>query len=135
MPPRSRVGTADRPFGCPDDVVLELPRPISVNKSRRNYPAGDGLVAKWVEQAHKHVLAGGGMKRLAALSGRFEAILIIDEELNDIDLDNSPKHVIDYARLLKLIVNDNKKHMRRVTIEWGKAPTGCKLILRPVEAA
>jgi hypothetical protein len=41
---------------------------------------------------------------------------------------------VDYARALGLITDDSPKYMRRVVIEWGHAPHGCRLILRAWEA-
>ncbi len=72
------------------------------------------------------------MRKLAKMSDKFEATLVIDENLNNLDLDNAAKAVIDYARRIGLIINDDKKHMRRVVIEWGHAPHGCRLTLRSV---
>ena len=132
--PAPRIDTSDRPFGLPADTVLYLPPPPSVNRTRRMDGAGYAVLAKWEQLADKEILARGGMRKLPRIPGRFEATLVIDEHLNNIDLDNGIKAVIDYARRLELIVDDDKRHMRRVTIEWGHAPTGCRLILRPVEA-
>lgn len=87
----------------------------------------------WVQAADMAVLARGGMRHIPKLPGRFEATLVLDEHLNNLDLDNAIKAVIDYARRLKIVIDDNKKFMRKVTIEWGHAPHGCRLILRSVE--
>ena len=75
------------------------------------------------------VLARGRLPR--PLPGLFEAIVVMPES-SRLDLDNGVKAVIDYARRLGLIIDDSKKFMRRVTIEWGHAPRGCRLILRSI---
>jgi Holliday junction resolvase RusA-like endonuclease len=126
------ISFADPPFACPPDTVLYLPPPPSVNKTRRVDHAYMRHHHRWIEQADLHILESGGMRKLAKMPDRFEATIVIDENLNNLDLDNAAKAVIDYARRIGLIINDDKKHMRRVTIEWGHAPHGCRLILRPV---
>lgn len=120
---------------APIETVLSLPPPISVNKLRRFDPQQEKLYKAWVSECHGLVYQAGGLKRFRRITGKFEARLIIDEHLNRLDLDNAAKVVIDYARRLGLIVNDDKKHMRRVVIEWGHAPRGCRLILREIKEA
>lgn len=126
------VDTSDVPFACPPDTVLYLPPPPSVNKTRRVDFAFARQHKRWIEAADSEILAAGGMRRFPKIPGRFEATLVIDENLNNLDLDNAAKAVIDYARRVGLIIDDSKKYMRRVTIEWGHAPHGCRLILKPV---
>ena len=46
--------------------------------------------------------------------GRFEATLILDEHTCNLDLDNACKAVIDYARRLGLIVDDETGEL----VEW-----------------
>lgn len=129
----ARVDTSAPPFLPTLDTVLYLPPPPSVNRTRKIDYVAAGQHKKWIEQADKHILEAGGLRKFARISGKFEATLVLDEHLNHLDLDNAAKAVIDYARRINLIVNDDKKHMRKVTIEWGRAPHGCRLILRPVE--
>lgn len=123
---------ADPPFACPPDTILYLPPPPSVNKTRRVDYASARVKKRWFEAADAEILAAGGLKRFARMPGKFEITIILDEKLNRIDLDNGAKILIDYCRRLQLIINDNKQYMRRVVIEWGHAPHGCRLILRPV---
>jgi hypothetical protein len=40
------------------------------------------------------------------------------------------KAAIDYLRRVGLIHNDDKRYLRRLVVEWGDAPEGCRLILR-----
>lgn len=124
--------TLDPPFLAPLECVLDLPVPPSVNTTRRFNGAGVRKLAKWKEHAGMRVMAGGGLRRLTKMPGKFEAILTLDEDTCRLDLDNAAKHAIDFARTLGLVQNDDKRFMRRVTIEWGKVPGGCRLILRSV---
>ena len=132
FPAKDRSTFIDPPFAVPPDTVLYLPPPPSVNKMRRVDRAFHKQLQRWIEQADKHILEAGGMHKFKRMPGPFEATLIIDEHLNNLDLDNSAKAVIDYARRVGLIIDDCKKYMRKVTIEWGHAPHGCRLILRAV---
>ena len=122
----------ERPFAPPIETTLDLPCPLSVNRTRKINPAVLKEIERWIENSDKEILAAGGMRKFAKMPGAFEAILILDESLNELDLDNAPKIVIDYARRLGLVRNDSKKFMRRVVIEWGDAPRGCRLILRSI---
>ena len=122
----------DRPFAPPIENILDLPPPPSVNRTRRVDWAGSNKVRDWCKAADGEIYAAGGMRKFVHLSGQFEATLILDETLNSIDLDNGIKAVIDYARRIGLVVDDSPKFMRRVIIEWGRAPSGCRLILRSI---
>lgn len=122
----------DVPFKPPLECVLDLPAPPSVNRTRRLDSKGAGLVLRWVEQCDARIFASGGMKMYRRVPRRFEATIIFDESLVNLDLDNGVKAVIDYVRRVGLITDDSKKYMRRLVIEWGEAPHGCRLILREV---
>lgn len=126
------VATIDRPFAPPIEAVLYLPAPPSVNKTRKVHWLGHQRLKKWQGRADMSIMANGGMRHIPRLPGRFEAIITLDENLSKLDLDNAAKALIDYARRLGVIIDDNKKYMRRVTIEWGHAPHGCRLTLRSV---
>lgn len=130
--PFSPPDTLDPPFAAPIEAVLYLPPPPSVNRTRKIDWRGAAAHQRWIKAADMFVLAHGGMRALARLPGRFEAILTIDEHLNNLDLDNAIKAVIDYARRIELVIDDSKKFMRKVTIEWGHAPHGCRLTLRSI---
>lgn len=78
------------------------------------------------------MLAWAGGKKPMLIPGQFEARIILPDTMDGADLDNTPKRVIDYAKRLGLIVDDSPKYMRRVIIEFGDAPDGCRLILTPL---
>lgn len=128
------LAPVDLPFLPPPDTVLDLPAPLSVNKTRKIDYAAMPAVKAWRENARKLLLvAWAGGKKPKKITGAFEAMLILSDESN-IDLDNGIKQLLDYAKRLELIVDDSKKYFRRLTIEWGAAPEGCRLILRPMDA-
>lgn len=126
------VMAVDRPFAPPLETVVDMPPPPSVNLTRRTHGPGARLLAQWRHQAGMRVLVDGGTKRLTKMPDRFEATIILCERRCKCDLDNAVKAVIDYAKILELILDDSPRYMRRVTVEWGDAPQGARLILRSV---
>lgn len=135
FPNPDRASFIDRPFACPPDIEIDLPPPISVNKLRKKDPASAPLVRRWVNQADALMFAAKcrtqNPLRGRKMDAQFEVQLILNECLTGIDLDNSCKGILDYLKRVELIVDDGPKYMRRVVIEWGIAPHGCRLILKP----
>lgn len=113
------------------ETILDLPPPPSVNETRKSHPAGVRAAEEWRKRAGNHILAAGGVRRFPKMADQFEAIFILDEATVGLDLDNVPKACLDFAKRLGLIRDDGSRYMRRVTIEWGEAPEGLRLILRP----
>ncbi len=123
---------SDRPFALPADIVLDVPVPPSVNKTRRVDPAAAREVEEWKRQADMLLMASGQF-RAATRAGpvdRFELTIILSEKKCRLDCDNPVKSAVDYLRRLELIKNDDKRYMRRLVVEWGEAPAGCRLVLR-----
>lgn len=124
---------ADAPFHCPAEAVLDLPAPLSVNRLRRlDYSACRDARA-WVHAADNHVFVA--KRRLQnrlqiELIQRFEVEITFDENQTKIDLDNGVKLVIDYLKRIALIVDDSPKHMRKLTVSWGVAPEGTRVLVR-----
>jgi Holliday junction resolvase RusA-like endonuclease len=125
---------ADPPFACPLDIVLDLPVPPSVNKLRRVDWKNRSAARAWVNAAHAYVIAARGRSqsplRIVKLK-RFEVFVTLSEHHTKIDLDNSLKCIIDYLRLIEVIEDDGPKHMRKCTVEWGIAPFGARVTVRP----
>lgn len=123
---------ADPPFAVPPDMVLDLPAPPSVNRTRRLDFSSLAIVNAWKNVANAYVLA---MKRrenaplkLMKMS-RFE-LLIVFSERSKLDLDNGLKTLIDYLRKIEAIEDDSPKHMRRLVVEFGHAPMGVRVTVR-----
>jgi Holliday junction resolvase RusA-like endonuclease len=125
---------ADPPFACPPDVVLDLPPPPSVNRTRRVNWAAKREGDAWRNVANAYVLAAKG-RAVAPLKltkiKRFELIVTLSEHHTKIDLDNGLKALIDYLRKIELIEDDSYKHMRKLTVQWGLAPMGARVTVRP----
>lgn len=123
-----------RPFGCPPDIVLDLPVPPSVNRTRKVDWRGHSKYVAWRREADKHFLLVKRENKGREITGQFEAIVTISGEHTSIDLDNGVKALLDYARRLELVPDDSPKYLRKLTVEWGKAQEGCRLTLRPIES-
>jgi Holliday junction resolvase RusA-like endonuclease len=124
--------TLDAPFLMPLECMIELPTPPTVNSVRRQHGPGSRVRDKWFVQADMAVMAAGGIRKLTKMPARCEVTIVVDESAR-IDLDGVTKYLIDWARRLGLIVNDDKRFVRRVVLEWGPVGKGrCRLILRSV---
>lgn len=125
---------ADPPFAVPPDIVLDLPAPPSVNRTRKIDWKGKRQVAAFQNVADAYVLAAKGRAnsplRLTKIP-RFELTITMSEHHTRIDLDNGLKALIDYLRRIGLIEDDSPKHMRRLVVQWGLAPFGCRVTVRP----
>ncbi len=113
----------------PADIVLDLPAPLSVNRTRRIDWRAKSRVDAWQKDADAHfLLQKRGLP--AAISGRFELVITLKEG-SRLDADNAIKGVIDAIRRFRLVSDDSPKFMRRVVIEFGEAPAGCRVTVRP----
>lgn len=117
------------------DIILDLPVPISVNRSRRVDWEGARKVKGWTRTADAMVLAARSRScsplKLEKIA-KFELTVTLSEQHTGIDLDNGLKCLIDYLRRIELIEDDRQKCMRRLVVEWGSAPEGCRVTLRPL---
>ena len=114
----------------PADIVLDLPAPLSVNRTRKIDWANHKKVKAWQRQADAHFLM---QKRKLAppILGRYEIILTLRDG-SQTDADNTPKLVIDTLRRFRLVNDDDPTHMRRICIEFGDVE-GCRVTVRAVE--
>lgn len=124
------VSTLDRPFALPPrelaTVILDLPPPPSVNRTRKLDPRGLGQTARWRKCANNMVMAQGRRKQI---KGRFEIHVTLAEHIKT-DADNILKCLIDYLRHIEIITDDSPKYMRRIVVEFGHAPEGCRVAVQ-----
>lgn len=131
------AGFVDRPFGCPPDIEVHLPYPPSVNRIWRANKAGKKRVSispeydTWRVHADRLAIALGSCKGVKKIFGPFEAHIILRRRRGD--LDNRVKGLLDWAQSRELIQDD--ANCERLVVEWGEAPHGCRLILKPLAAA
>lgn len=126
---------SDPPFAPPADVIIDLPVPPSVNRTRQINWAYKRKVDAWKNVCNAYVLTAKRRAisplKLGQPIPRFELIITLSEDHTNIDLDNGEKALIDYLRELEVIANDAKKNMRRIVVQWGHAPYGCRVTVRP----
>jgi Holliday junction resolvase RusA-like endonuclease len=126
--------TSAPPFVVEPDIILDLPAPPSVNKTRKIDWAASRDVKAWRNVANAYVLHAK-MRSVRPLQftkvKRFQLTVVMSEHHTKIDLDNGLKALIDYLRKIELIEDDSYRHMRRLVVEWGHAPMGCRVTVRP----
>src|SRR5258705_4138250 len=98
--------TSAPPFAVCSDIILDLPPPPSVNKTRKIDWAASRAVKAWRNVANAYVLAAKGRVvsplQLAKIS-RFELLIVMSEHHTKIDLANGLKALINYRRKIELI--------------------------------
>lgn len=128
----------DPPFACPPDptvggVIIDLPMPPSVNRIWRANRAGPKKIsispeyAAWKRHADGLALSMAQFRGLKTIVGPFEARIVLQRQRGD--LDNRHKGVLDWLQSRGVIADD--KHCERLVLEWGDAPTGCRVVVRP----
>lgn len=127
--PMPRIDTADAPFAVPPVIVFDLPKPPSVNRTRKWDAKSERFVAAWKHNADKFVLAQR-LQQPRKIYGAFELLIVMSEDHTRMDLDNGVKSLIDYLRRIDAIQNDSPQFLRKLTVEWGDAPEGCRVHVR-----
>lgn len=114
-------------------ITLDLPMPPSVNRIWRRKGGGGMYLAKeyqdWIKQADGFLLAQKRELKGSAIKGPFELRLTISDRDRRGDLDNRLKTILDFCQRVNLISND--KHAEKITLQWGRAPEGCRVELQP----
>jgi len=110
------------------DIILDLPAAPSVNRTRKIDWKGLRAVRVWAAEADRLVLSQG---RLRNHVGPFELHVTLAEG-SAMDMDNGLKSLIDYLRRIEVIEGDGPRHMRRLTVEFGHAPAGCRVRVAPI---
>lgn len=128
--PMPRIDHATRPFGLPDDVVVDLPIPPSVNRTRRVDWAAKSRMDAWARQADMGVMV---RRQLQKVLGPVELRIVVSDRYRG-DLDNICKSAIDYLRRIEVIQNDSPKYLRKFTVEFGPCE-GCRVTVVSRETA
>jgi len=125
-----KPNVSNPPFALPPDIVLDLPAPLSVNRTRKIDWANHRRVKAWQREADgMFLMQKRGLP--PAILGRYEIIITLQDG-SQIDADNGIKGIIDSVRRFKLVTDDSPKFMRQVTIKFG-AVEGCRVVVRPME--
>jgi Holliday junction resolvase RusA-like endonuclease len=125
---------ADPPFAVVPDMILDLPAPPSVNRTRKLDFSSLRATNAWKNVCNEYVLVAKRRRdcplKLTRVS-RFE-LLIVFSDRSKLDLDNGLKALIDYLRKIEAIEDDSPRHLRRLTVEFGNAPMGVRVTIRPL---
>jgi hypothetical protein len=119
---------ADPPFAVPPDIVLDLPAPLSVNRTRKVDWSARPKINAWMRDA-EGMFYEQKSRIPPPIKGRYEVFITLKQ--GRLDADNGIKIIIDTIRLLGLVEDDNPKHLRRLTVEFGSVE-GCRVTIRPV---
>src|SRR5437870_5353907 len=103
---------SDPPFAVPADIVLDLPAPPSVNKTRRYDWRHKSVHEGWHDLADRHVIATKKLP-LTQIEGAYEVHITMSPTLR-MDLDNGIKALIDYLCRIKLVRDDSRKFFRKL---------------------
>jgi hypothetical protein len=111
-------------------MVLDLPMPLSVNRTRRIDYRSMPAQRAWKQQADNLYLM---QKRgLGKIEGPFEVQITICSSCR-LDLDNGVKLLLDTARGYGLVPDDSPKYLRKITVLFGPAPEGARLLITPAD--
>jgi Holliday junction resolvase RusA-like endonuclease len=119
----------DPPFAVPPDIVLFLPPPMSVNRTRKIDWRQQKSVKDWWRNA-ENMLLMQKRKLPPPITGRYELIVTLHEGLR-MDADNGLKIICDAMRRFGLVTDDSPKYLRRLTVEFGDV-SGCRVTIRPM---
>ena len=120
-----------------------MSEPVGTNKIKMGQPrlcstrrvnwSTRAAVKAWVSLADFQVLNLPRAKRpwLCPIKDAVAVSIIIDRKRTRADLDNLVKALLDYAVRIEAIADDSPKYVRKITIEWGRAPEGVRLVLTP----
>jgi len=110
-------------------IQIPLPPPISVNMLRKLDRSSLPLLQAWCDHADGLVYEAGGVRQLGRIDGPYEAHITYDRRLA-LDIDNGIKTILDYAVRLGVVNDDGPKYLKRLIVEHGEVPHGCRLELR-----
>jgi len=112
-------------------IVLDLPEPLSVNRTRRIDWRSHKRIKDWQREANGYFLT---QKRSLAppIEGQYELTIVLREG-SRLDLDNGLKLLIDSLRRFNLVTDDSPKYFRKLVVEFGDVE-GCRVTVRSHEA-
>ena len=112
-------------------ITLNVPSPLSVNKTRRIDWREHAKTKEWLRQADAQFLLQKQALAGQAITGPFELTLTLRDGSRK-DLDNCCKIAIDAVRRYRLVTDDDPAHMRRLVVEFGDVE-GCRVTIRSME--
>lgn len=117
-----------------DSVIIECPMPPSVNALWRRSAGRSGMhidrrYATWKRVFDSIIMATVPRPKV---HGHFAATITLSDAARKGDADNRAKAVLDALQRCAIIENDSLADS--VTVRWGYAPEGCRVMLTPLQA-
>jgi Holliday junction resolvase RusA-like endonuclease len=124
---------ADPPFHVPPDVVISLPMPPTTNNLFLNGRPGQNRPRTprynaWIAEAGWQLAS----QRPRQLGGRVSILIEVSdaESADNWDLGNREKATVDLLVRHKIIPGDQKRFVRRITMEWAPVE-GVRITISP----
>ena len=119
-------------MGAATQIVLDLPIPPSVNRTRRIDWSGHKQVKEFYTRADFFLSAHDrdAPRKTRCITGPYELTLAIPETLSGIDLDNHCKTLIDYLVSREFVGGDDKRYLRRLVVEWAFETVACRITIK-----
>lgn len=118
------------------EITINIPAPPPINQTRRIDWAKHAKHMAWRKRAGGSILEFMSNARKAGtpnhIAGQFEIAITLDEKTVNCDLDATLKGTVDFLVVSGIVTDDSKKYMRRVVLEWGDCPEGCRVMLRSI---
>lgn len=115
-----------------DSIVIDCPMPPSVNalwrySRQRKAPIISTRYATWKRVWDSIIMATVPRPKLL---GHFAATITLSDKQRRGDADNRAKAVLDALQRCDIIENDSLADS--ITVRWGFAPEGCRVMLIPI---
>jgi Holliday junction resolvase RusA-like endonuclease len=115
-------------------ITLDLPIPVSVNRTRRIDWRNHNKMLAWVKMADQFVTVAKAAKQVRFdRIAQYELHITLSAEHCKTDLDNAVKLVADYLHKREITEDDGPANMRKLTVEYGHAPAGARVVVTPIE--
>jgi hypothetical protein len=118
-------------MGAANQIVLDLPIPPSVNRTRRVDWQGHKQVKEFYTRSDLFLSAHDrdAPRKTRIITGPYQLTIAIPETLSGIDLDNHCKTLIDYLVSREFVAGDDKQHLRRLVVEWAFETVACRITI------
>lgn len=124
-----------RPITGGDAVVINLPRPPSLNGNERSNAHGGrystASYKNWKEAALKAIM----VQRPHRFTGPVRISILVEETSRISDIDNRIKPCLDALQAAEIIPNDNQKFVRGVSADWSTEICGAQVTITEARAA
>ena len=114
-------------------MILDLPFPPSVNRSRRVDWKHHKLLTEWHRRCDQFALAQRVNCFRDGEPGQFGVVITLRDDIR-IDPDNGIKALLDYLVRIEAVKDDSRRYMRRLVLEFGEAPEGVRVETYPCTA-